>query len=126
MLRIFFSIILFVFIFQISTESFADKFPKVLSCVKGESDDFTLHLVTLIEQNENPAHQINEPRRLQTRRGGPLLTGVRVVMMIQMMWMLLVRPKPMLLLKKMMTTVFHTEPDETQNKERKHKTETQL
>ena len=33
--------------------SFADKFPKVLSCVKGESDDFTLHLITLIEQNEN-------------------------------------------------------------------------
>ncbi len=53
MLRIFFSIILFVSIFQESTESFADKFPKVLSCVKGESDDFTLHLVTLIEQNEN-------------------------------------------------------------------------
>ncbi len=53
MLRIFFSIILFVSIFQASTESFADKFPKVLSCVKGESDDFTLHLVTLIEQNEN-------------------------------------------------------------------------
>ncbi len=53
MLRIFFSIILFVLIFQESTESFADKFPKVLSCVKGESDDFTLHLVTLIEQNEN-------------------------------------------------------------------------
>jgi uncharacterized YceG family protein len=53
MLRIFFSIILFFFILQVSTESFADKFPKVLSCVKGESDDFTLHLVTLIEQNEN-------------------------------------------------------------------------
>ena len=27
-------------------------FPKVLSCVKGKSDDFTLHLVTLIEQND--------------------------------------------------------------------------
>ena len=53
MLRIFFSIILLVFIFQASTESFADKFPKVLSCVKGESDDFTLHLVTLIEQTED-------------------------------------------------------------------------
>ncbi len=53
MLRIFFSIILFFFIFYASTESFADKFPKVLSCVKGESDDFTLHLVTLIEQNKN-------------------------------------------------------------------------
>ena len=53
MLRIFSSIILIFFISQASTESFADKFPKVLSCVKGESDDFTLHLVTLIEQNEN-------------------------------------------------------------------------
>ena len=53
MLRILSSIILLFFILQASTESFADKFPKVLSCVKGESDDFTLHLVTLIEQNEN-------------------------------------------------------------------------
>ena len=53
MLRIFFSIILPFFILQAATESFADKFPKVLSCVKGQSDDFTLHLVTLIEQNEN-------------------------------------------------------------------------
>jgi len=53
MLRIFFSIILILFVLQASTESFAEKFPKVLSCVKGKSDDFTLHLVTLIEQNEN-------------------------------------------------------------------------
>ena len=53
MLRIFFSIILLFFVLQASTDSFAEKFPKVLSCVKGESDDFTLHLVTLIEQNEN-------------------------------------------------------------------------
>ena len=53
MLRIFFSIILLLFVLQASTESFAEKFPKVLSCVKGESDDFTLHLVTLIEQNKN-------------------------------------------------------------------------
>ncbi len=53
MLRIFFSIILLFFILQASTESFADKFPKVLSCVKGETDDFTLHIVTLIEQNDN-------------------------------------------------------------------------
>ena len=51
--RIFFSIIVLLFVLQASTESFAEKFPKVLSCVKGESDDFTLHLVTLIEQNEN-------------------------------------------------------------------------
>ena len=53
MIRIFFSIILIFSILQTSAVSFADKFPKVLSCVKGESDDFTLHLVTLIEQNEN-------------------------------------------------------------------------
>jgi len=53
MLRFFFSIILILFVLQASTESFAEKFPKVLSCVKGKSDDFTLHLVTLIEQNEN-------------------------------------------------------------------------
>ena len=53
MLRICFSIVLLFVILQASTVSFADKFPKVLSCVKGESDDFTLHLVTLIEQNEN-------------------------------------------------------------------------
>ncbi len=53
MLRIFFSTVLLFFVLQTSTESFAEKFPKVLSCVKGESDDFTLHLITLIEQNEN-------------------------------------------------------------------------
>ena len=52
MLRIFLSIFLFVFALETSSESFSDNFPKVLSCVKGESDDFTLHLVTLIEQNE--------------------------------------------------------------------------
>ncbi len=53
MIRIFFSIILIFGILQTSAVSFADKFPKVLSCVKGESDDFTLHLVTLIEQTED-------------------------------------------------------------------------
>ena len=53
MIRVYFSIILLFCIFQASTVSFADKFPKVLSCVKGESDDFTLHLVTLIEQTED-------------------------------------------------------------------------
>ncbi len=53
MIRIFFSIILLFGILQTSAVSFADKFPKVLSCVKGESDDFTLHLVTLIEQTED-------------------------------------------------------------------------
>ncbi len=53
MIRFFFSLIVLLVILQASAVSFADKFPKVLSCVKGESDDFTLHLVTLIEQNEN-------------------------------------------------------------------------
>ena len=53
MIRIFFSIILIFSILQTSAVSFADKFPKVLSCVKGESDDFTLHLVTLIEQTKD-------------------------------------------------------------------------
>ena len=53
MIRIFFSIILLFGILQTSAVSFADKFPKVLSCVKGKSDDFTLHLVTLIEQTED-------------------------------------------------------------------------
>ncbi len=52
MVRIFFSIVISFFILQISSQSFAEKFPRVLSCVKGKSDDFDLHLVTLIEQNE--------------------------------------------------------------------------
>ncbi len=34
------------------SESLSKSFPKVLSCVKDQSDDFDLHLVTLIEQNE--------------------------------------------------------------------------
>ncbi len=52
MLRILLSIILSVFALQISSESYSESFPRVLSCIKGKSDDFTLHLVTLIEQNE--------------------------------------------------------------------------
>ena len=52
-LRILFPIILSALMLQTHTKVFSDdKFPKVLSCVKGKSDDFTLHLVTLIEQNE--------------------------------------------------------------------------
>ena len=52
MLRILLSTLLFVFFFQTPNESFSEGFPKVLSCVKGQSDDFDLHLVTLIEQND--------------------------------------------------------------------------
>ena len=52
MLRILLSIILSVFALQISSESYSESFPRVLSCIKGKSDDFTLHLITLIEQNE--------------------------------------------------------------------------
>ena len=37
---------------QNPSEGFSENFPKVLSCVKGESNDFKLHLVTVIEQNE--------------------------------------------------------------------------
>ena len=51
--RILFSIIVSLSFLQSSSEAFADKFPKVLSCVKGVSDDFTLHLVTLIDQNDD-------------------------------------------------------------------------
>ena len=52
MLRVLFSTLLIVFVFQYPNESFSKGFPKVLSCVKGQSDDFDLHLVTLIEQND--------------------------------------------------------------------------
>ena len=52
MLRVLFSTLLIVFVFQTPNESFSKGFPKVLSCVKGQSDDFDLHLVTLIEQND--------------------------------------------------------------------------
>ena len=52
MLRVVIPTLLLIFIFQTPNESFAERFPKVLSCVKGQSDDFDLHLVTLIEQND--------------------------------------------------------------------------
>ena len=52
-LRILFSIILSALMLQTPSKGFSNgNFPKVLSCVKGKSDDFTLHLVTLIEQND--------------------------------------------------------------------------
>ena len=37
---------------QNPSDGFSENFPKVLSCVKGESNDFKLHLVTVIEQND--------------------------------------------------------------------------
>ena len=58
MLRVLFSILLIVFVFQTPNESFSKGFPKVLSCVKGQSDDFDLHLVTLIEQNDKGTGEV--------------------------------------------------------------------
>ena len=52
MLRVLLPTLLFLFGFYVANESFSEGFPKVLSCVKGQSDDFDLHLVTLIEQND--------------------------------------------------------------------------
>ena len=52
MLRVLFSTLLIVFVFQTPNEGFSKGFPRVLSCVKGQPDDFDLHLVTLIEQND--------------------------------------------------------------------------
>ena len=52
MLRVLFSTLLIVLVFQTPNEGFSKGFPRVLSCVKGQPDDFDLHLVTLIEQND--------------------------------------------------------------------------
>ena len=52
MIRILFSIIFSVLMLQNPSDGFSENFPKVLSCVKGESNDFKLHLVTVIEQND--------------------------------------------------------------------------
>lgn len=52
MIRILFSIIFSALLLQNPSEAFSENFPKVLSCVKGESNDFKLHLVTVIEQND--------------------------------------------------------------------------
>ena len=52
MVRILFSIIFSALLLQNPSEAFSENFPKVLSCVKGESNDFKLHLVTVIEQND--------------------------------------------------------------------------
>ena len=52
MVRILFSIIFSALLLQNPSDAFSENFPKVLSCVKGESNDFKLHLVTVIEQND--------------------------------------------------------------------------
>ena len=52
MIRILFSIIFSALMLQNPSDAFSENFPKVLSCVKGESNDFKLHLVTVIEQND--------------------------------------------------------------------------
>ena len=52
MIRILFSIIFSALMLQNPSDGFSENFPKVLSCVKGESNDFKLHLVTVIEQND--------------------------------------------------------------------------
>ena len=52
MKRILFSIIFSALVLQNPSDGFSENFPKVLSCVKGESNDFKLHLVTVIEQND--------------------------------------------------------------------------
>ena len=55
MIRILFSIIFSALMLQNPSDGFSENFPKVLSCVKGESNDFKLHLVTVIEQNDQGA-----------------------------------------------------------------------
>ena len=52
MLRVLFLILIFIFVFHAPYKSFSEGFPKVLSCVKGQSDDFDLHVVTITEQNK--------------------------------------------------------------------------
>lgn len=52
MIRILLSIFFSALILQNPSEGFSENFPKVLSCIKGESNDFKLHLVTVIEQND--------------------------------------------------------------------------
>ncbi len=52
MARFFFWILVASFALNLPNNGYAEKFPKVLSCVKGQADNFDLHLVTLTEQND--------------------------------------------------------------------------
>ena len=52
MLRVLLPILILIFALHSPYKSLSEGFPKVLSCVKGQSDDFDLHLVTITEQNE--------------------------------------------------------------------------
>ena len=52
MLRVLSPILIFIFAFHSPYKSLSEGFPKVLSCVKGQSDDFDLHVVTITEQSE--------------------------------------------------------------------------
>ena len=52
MARFFFWILVASFALNLPNNAYAEKFPKVLSCVKGQADNFDLHLVTLTEQND--------------------------------------------------------------------------
>ena len=52
MARFFFWILVASVALNLPDNGYAEKFPKVLSCVKGQADNFDLHLVTLTEQND--------------------------------------------------------------------------
>ena len=52
MLRALLPILIFIFAFHSPSKSLSESFPKVLSCVKGQSDDFDLHVVTITEQKK--------------------------------------------------------------------------
>ena len=52
MIRLFYTTFLLIFLFHIPQITYTRDLPKVLSCVKGKSDDFDLHLVTLVEHIE--------------------------------------------------------------------------
>ena len=51
MIRLFYYLFI-TFLFHVPQISYTRDLPKVLSCVKGKSDDFDLHLVTLVEHVE--------------------------------------------------------------------------
>ena len=58
MLRALLPILIFILAFYSPFKTLSDGFPKVLSCVKGQSDDFDLHVVTITEQNEEGTEKL--------------------------------------------------------------------